>query len=196
MSVSTSASISYPVLPILGTMTFADQTDLNDAKQQLELFTSLGYDRVDTARMYSYGHTEEMLGEIFAENQDFRGKLIVDSKVNPFKGYDDNLIPENVKRQIDSILKSLRCESIDALFLHAPGTSISFKVVTYIQRITATRRQINSYRRHTGCSTASLRGKTLQGAWAIQLPIMGSRLYSFLLQRTRMGSANGLSRHV
>lgn len=120
-SVATSTSTPRTVLPILGTMTFADQTDLSDAKNQIECFISSGFNKIDTARMYSYGRTEEMLGAILAENSIFREKLMVDSKVNPFKGYDDNLSPENVIRQTDSILRALRCESIQVLYLHAPG---------------------------------------------------------------------------
>ena len=125
MSVRISSLTSRPVLPVLGTMTYADQTDIHDAKQQIEYFTSLGYDRVDTARMYSYGKTEEMLGVILSENCDFEDKLIVDSKVNPFRGYDDNLTPKNVFRQMDNILRALQCESIQALYLHAPGIHLT-----------------------------------------------------------------------
>ena len=121
-------SNTAPILPVLGTMTFADQTDITDAREQMKHFMSRGYRKVDTARMYAYGHSEDMLGKLLAENVDWREKLAIDSKVNPFKGYNENLSPENVKRQMGSILQALQTDSIQVLYLHSPGIAKSTRL--------------------------------------------------------------------
>jgi aflatoxin B1 aldehyde reductase len=114
-------STSAPLKIVLGSMTYGDQTDKAGAVDQLKYFASLGptYDTVDTARMYSYGLTEQILGEIFHESPELQ-RFKVDSKVNPFKGYNENLSPDNVMSQADSILQALKCSSINVLYLHAP----------------------------------------------------------------------------
>ena len=82
---------------ILGTMAFGSQVSVNDAKDQLRLFLSRGYKELDTARMYNKGNTENIIGRLLTEKQ-FRferDSFLVSSKVNPFKGFNDNLKPSN-----------------------------------------------------------------------------------------------------
>jgi aflatoxin B1 aldehyde reductase len=122
-NMSSSRAIVNPIIPvqsILGTMTFSSQTSKEGAIQQLQYFVESGFDTIDTARMYGKGKTEELLGEILTEYPELRAKLKIDSKVNPFKGYNENLSPENVNMQTDSILSALNCDGVNVMYLHAP----------------------------------------------------------------------------
>lgn len=108
---------------ILGTMTFGGQTDEQGAIDILKVFTSKGYRDIDTARMYCHGNTEVVLGKILKEvNFDLNDNkpFVIASKVNAFKGYDESLSTESVKRQSDAILASLQKDHTDILYLHGP----------------------------------------------------------------------------
>lgn len=116
------------VQTILGTMTFGGQTNKDDAIQQLKLFVSRGYNEIDTARMYCRGKTEEMLGEVLRvpaiESDKVLESIRISSKVNPFKGYNDNLSPENILKQSKEILSALGRPSTEILYLHAPDITV------------------------------------------------------------------------
>ena len=63
-----------PVRVVLGTMTFAGQTDKESALRMVRAFAvsplSLGAPELDSARMYAGGKTEELIGEVLAEHGD------------------------------------------------------------------------------------------------------------------------------
>ena len=72
------------VKPILGTMTFGNQSDRETTKMCLRKFLELAPDsEADTARMYTHGGTETLLGELFEEDPTLRPKILA-TKVNPF----------------------------------------------------------------------------------------------------------------
>lgn len=123
MSASTVSGVARaPVRLVLGTMTFAGQTKAADAAQQLSLFAAHPQPReacIDTARMYCHGATETMLGELLHGGG--LPPLLVDSKANPFAGYDENLSPASVRRQLEATCQALRTDSVNVFYLHAPG---------------------------------------------------------------------------
>ena len=83
---------------ILGTMAFGGQVSQEDATLQIKAFFEHGFCKVDTARMYCHGKTEIVLGNIFANQRQSLPSLSaceIASKVNPFKGYNENLSSEN-----------------------------------------------------------------------------------------------------
>jgi aflatoxin B1 aldehyde reductase len=114
-------------------MTFASQTSAPVAKQQLEGFLSSaarhGFDpEIDTARMYNRGATEEMLGTLLPRlklpESMARGEesVVVATKINPFKGFDEDLSAESCRRQCRASLEALGTKRVDILYLHAPCT--------------------------------------------------------------------------
>jgi len=109
---------------ILGTMTFGSpQTNEREAIEIMKLFTNKGYHDIDTARMYCHGSTEVVLGKILKEDVNLKtlsSSLIIASKVNAFKGYDESLNTASVNRQSDAILAALQKDHTDILYLHGP----------------------------------------------------------------------------
>ncbi|MDH3221713.1 MAG: aldo/keto reductase [Gammaproteobacteria bacterium] len=101
---------------ILGTMTFGEQVDDDDAKAMLDTFFAADNHEIDTAYQYCDGRTEEMLGRLLPQRAD--RQPYVASKVNPWN--DEGLQPRQVRKQFDEILQRLGVDSIDLLYLHAP----------------------------------------------------------------------------
>lgn len=106
---------------ILGTMTFGNQTSQSEARDQIKLFLSQSHRRIDTARMYCHGLTEDILGEISHDpTLGIVDKIEFASKVNAFQGYNESLSSDSVKSQSDDILRALRVSSTEIFYLHAP----------------------------------------------------------------------------
>jgi len=66
---------------ILGTMTFSDQVDRENAASMIRTFIDSGHNRLDTAYVYNKGKTEELLGVLNAEKV-LNGSSLA-TKVNP-----------------------------------------------------------------------------------------------------------------
>lgn len=105
---------------ILGTMTFAGQTSLEDATLMVERFVSRGHAELDTARMYEKGATEALLGRMFEAQPRLREATAVASKVNPFNTHDRSLSAASVRAQLGASLHALGAAALPVLYLHAP----------------------------------------------------------------------------
>mmetsp|Transcript_121415 Transcript_121415/g.259242 ORF Transcript_121415/g.259242 Transcript_121415/m.259242 type:complete len:349 (-) Transcript_121415:107-1153(-) len=108
----------------LGTLTFGwskASVFVDDvvATAMLNAFLVSGGQRIDTARCYSDGACEEMLGRCIGKATKSRS-VKVDSKVNPAIG--EGLTPQGVRVQVRAALQALRIEKIDVLYLHQPDT--------------------------------------------------------------------------
>lgn len=101
---------------ILGTMTFGEQVDDNDARAMLDSFLAAGGHEIDTAHQYCGGRTEEMLGRLLPAHAD--RQIYLASKVNPWS--EEGLRPRQVRQQFDEILQRLGADKIDLLYLHSP----------------------------------------------------------------------------
>jgi aryl-alcohol dehydrogenase-like predicted oxidoreductase len=67
---------------ILGTMTFGEQVDQNNAQLMLDRFIAAGNMEIDTAYAYCDGKTEQLLGELLPAAK--RKELYLASNVNPW----------------------------------------------------------------------------------------------------------------
>lgn len=111
-----------PPRVILGTMTIGGEgMDEAKAKQYVKEFclSEPGCDEIDTARMYSHGETEKIIGRVVAV-----GKPRLSSKVNPFKGQGETLSPSSIAVQLGESLAALKADSLDILYLHAPDPAV------------------------------------------------------------------------
>ena len=115
---------------ILGTMTIGGQTNQADATTMLldfsgnEEWSDLVKENpmIDTAIMYCNGKTEQILGDIISKNKDKLTSLSIATKANPFTT-DKNLSPSGLRNQLESSLKSLKQDSVDIFYLHAPDVN-------------------------------------------------------------------------
>lgn len=82
-----------------------------------------GINFLDTADIYAKGKSEEILGDVFAENPGLRDKVILQSKCgiridDDFTWYDYS--KEHILEAVDGSLKRLKTDYLDSLLLHRP----------------------------------------------------------------------------
>jgi aryl-alcohol dehydrogenase-like predicted oxidoreductase len=129
-------SSDLAVTPIcLGTMTFGEQVEPAAAHAILDRSLELGVNFIDTAEMYSvppkaqtFGATETILGQWFAQRPDVRRQVVLASKVaGPSRNMAwirdgaQDLKPEHIIAACEASLKRLQTEVIDLYQIHWPN---------------------------------------------------------------------------
>ena len=105
----------------LGAMTFGGQTRAKDAERMLGMFLDAGYTWVDTAFMYTDGHSERILGRLLKGRR--RERVSLATKAYPDKlgkGKPRGLSPGSVRGQLEGSLRRLKMDNVDLFYLHAP----------------------------------------------------------------------------
>ncbi|MCL5985182.1 MAG: aldo/keto reductase [Actinobacteria bacterium] len=93
-----------------------DQTDINSIRAALDM----GITHIDTAEIYSHGHSEELIGQAIKEYN--REKLFICSKV-----YHTNLHYNDLIRSAKNSLKRLVTNYLDLYLIHLPNKDVPFK---------------------------------------------------------------------
>ncbi|QRW27414.1 aldo/keto reductase family protein [Rhizoctonia solani] len=88
----------------------------------LDILKSYGYHEIDTARVYTNGTSEELLGEADWKK---RG-LVVETKLYPSGPIKHT--PEGIREYLGKSLDALKTDSIELFYLHAPDRSTPFEV--------------------------------------------------------------------
>lgn len=106
----------------LGTMTFGDQLDLDEAKSLVRLARDAGINFLDTANVYAAGRSEALVGQII---KGIRDSFVLATKVGIPTSADDNrpLSAESVRRACEASLGRLQTDRIDLYYLHQPDWS-------------------------------------------------------------------------
>lgn len=114
-----------PKLPELyfGTMTFgwnqaSKSVDNAVALAMTRKFLSSGGVQIDTARIYSGGQTEDILGQVLRDPQVAGQPIILGTKAHPSQP--DGLSKVGIYRQLQTSLKALQVDKVDVLYLHQP----------------------------------------------------------------------------
>ena len=107
-----------------GMWRFAGQ-DVAAATELVHAALDAGITLFDTADIYGFGEqgfgaAEELLGEVFAENPDLRGRMVLATKggITPPVPYDSGA--EYLTKAIDDSLRRLRTEQVDLWQIHRP----------------------------------------------------------------------------
>ncbi|CAK9043578.1 unnamed protein product [Durusdinium trenchii] len=110
-----------------GTMTFgwsqaSSKVDDAVAYEMLKKFVDLGGVQVDTARIYSAGETENILGRILpklrGESSAAEKDLILGTKVHPSQP--NGLSEIGIRKQLEASLKAMNVSRVEILYLHQP----------------------------------------------------------------------------
>ena len=123
----------------LGTMTFGEQNNSNDAFQQLDMAIDYGVNFLDTAEAYSFpgrpetqGESEKIIGE-WLYNRGNRDKIVIATKIaGPTKEPSHirsgvlNYTRKQVSEAVDLSLKRLKTDFIDLYQTHWPERSSNY----------------------------------------------------------------------
>ena len=120
----------------LGTMTWGEQNNQEEAFDQMDFALECGVNFWDTAELYSvppkeetFGHTEMIIGNWFKKNNN-REKIILATKVSgPERPYirngENNYNILNMTKALDGSLKRLQTDYIDLYQLHWPERNVN-----------------------------------------------------------------------
>jgi len=86
-------------------------------------FKRHGHTQLDTARLYSEGTSETLVGDLYYEKQGFT----VGTKVHSFTA--GSHTPENIARSVVESLHELKAKKVHILYLHHPDRTVPLDVV-------------------------------------------------------------------
>lgn len=109
-------------------------TDDKNSKKAIHAALDAGVNFIDTADVYGFGHSEELIRQVLDERSD-KHKIVIASKAGnnfyPFIGQDCEITPANndyslrhLEFAVEQSLKRLNVEKIDVLQLHSPDLEI------------------------------------------------------------------------
>ncbi len=120
----------------LGTMTWGEQNNQNEAFDQMDYALDQGVNFWDTAELYAvppkaetYGHTEVIIGNWFEQTKK-REKVILATKVGGpsrkyMRGGENSFFGKNLAKALDGSLKRLKTDYIDLYQLHWPERNVN-----------------------------------------------------------------------
>tara|TARA_Y100000590_G_scaffold344921_1_gene394443 strand:- start:722 stop:1762 length:1041 start_codon:yes stop_codon:yes gene_type:complete len=121
----------------LGTMTWGEQNDQQEAFEQMDYAQENGVNFFDTAELYSippnektYGKTEEIIGNWFKEKKN-RNKVILATKISGpglswIREGDLQYTEERIEKAINNSLRRLKTDFIDLYQLHWPERKTNY----------------------------------------------------------------------
>jgi aryl-alcohol dehydrogenase-like predicted oxidoreductase len=121
----------------LGTNNFGGQLSAEEAAGVVRKAIDLGINFVDTANVYTDGHSEEVIGRTVKED---RGRIVIATKVGaPMPGEPEspNLSKENILSKAEESLKRLQTSCIDLYYLHVfdPSTPLTESLLAMNQLV-------------------------------------------------------------
>jgi aryl-alcohol dehydrogenase-like predicted oxidoreductase len=112
----------------LGTMTWGQQTDADEAAAQLVSFRDAGGTLVDTAVSYGYGAAEQILGGLLADVVP-RSELVIATKAGVTRTPDERVVDASrgaLLRRLDESLRALGIDYVDLFYVHYIDDTVPF----------------------------------------------------------------------
>ncbi len=98
------------------------ETDDDESRYALARAFDMGINFYDTSSVYGYGHSEELIGQVFAGRRD---RVVIATKAG-FAAYERprDYSSANLRRSLEGSLRRLRTDYIDLLQLHNPTIDV------------------------------------------------------------------------
>lgn len=93
----------------------------DDSRTALRTAFDFGVNFFDTADLYGFGHSEDLLGEVFATRRD---KVMIATKGGFRDGASQDFSPDHLRRALAGSLRRLRSEYVDLYQLHSPAVAL------------------------------------------------------------------------
>ncbi|MEV5574388.1 aldo/keto reductase [Spirillospora sp. NPDC052269] len=166
----------------LGTMTWGQDTEPDEAAAQLIAFADAGGTLVDTADVYSDGDAERILGHLMRETVD-REDLVVSTKaaIRPDGRYDGSR--RHLLSALDASLDRLGVEYVDLwqLHVHDPATPLEETLSALDEAVASGRARYVGVANFTGWQAA--KAAAWQRAWPGRAPVVAAQAEYSLLSR-------------
>ncbi len=169
----------------LGTMTWGQDTDEEDATAQLQAFREHGGTLIDTADVYAGGASERVLGRLLSEVIP-RAEVIVATKAYGRTGpgaMGRGSSRGHLLAALDASLRRLRTDYVDLWQLHAwdEATPLAETLAALDVAVSSGRARYVGVSNFCGWQTAA--AATWQQAWPGRVPIVSNQVEYSLLQR-------------
>jgi aryl-alcohol dehydrogenase-like predicted oxidoreductase len=169
----------------LGTMTWGQDTDEEDATAQLQAFREHGGTLIDTADVYAGGASERVLGRLLSEVVP-RGELIIATKAYGRTGpgaMGRGSSRGHLLAALDASLRRLRTDYVDLWQLHAwdESTPLAETLAALDVAVSSGRARYVGVSNFCGWQTAA--AATWQQAWPGRVFIISNQVEYSLLQR-------------
>jgi aryl-alcohol dehydrogenase-like predicted oxidoreductase len=169
----------------LGTMTWGQDTDEEDATAQLQAFREQGGTLIDTADVYAGGASERVLGRLLSEVVP-RAEVIVATKAYGRTGpgaMGRGSSRGHLLAALDASLRRLRTDYVDLWQLHAwdEATPLAETLAALDVAVSSGRARYVGVSNFCGWQTAA--AATWQQAWPGRVPIVSNQVEYSLLQR-------------
>ncbi|GAA2453057.1 aldo/keto reductase [Actinomadura vinacea] len=166
----------------LGTMTWGQDTEPDEAAAQLTAFVEAGGTLVDTADVYSDGLSERILGHLLREAVDRDGLVIATKAAIRSNGrYDASR--RHLLNSLDSSLDRLGLEYVDLWQVHAydPSTPLEETLSALDEAVLSGRTRYVGVSNYAGWQIA--KAAAWQRAWPGREPVISAQLEYSLLRR-------------
>lgn len=169
----------------LGTMTWGQDTDVEDATAQLTAFRDQGGTLIDTADVYAGGASERVLGQLLTDVVP-RGEVVLATKAYGRTGpgaMGRGSSRGHLLSALDASLKRLQTDYVDLWQLHAwdEHTPIDETLAALDVAVSSGRARYIGVSNFCGWQTAA--AATWQRAWPGRSPIISNQVEYSLLQR-------------
>ena len=94
------------------------KTDDHESRLALQAAFDAGVTFYDTSDFYGYGHSENLIGEIF---QEVRHHVTIATKVGFVNGGEQDFSPSHIRSSLEKSLKRLKTDYVDLYQLHSPS---------------------------------------------------------------------------
>jgi aryl-alcohol dehydrogenase-like predicted oxidoreductase len=187
----------------LGTMTFGEDlgwgASPEESKKILAAYLDRGGNSVDTANVYTNGHSEVILGEYLADHPGVRDRIVLGTKFfwNLYPGDPNGGGPgrKAVIRQLENSLRRLRTDYVDIYWLHNfdPATPVEETLRALDDLVTAGKIRYVGFSDIPAWATAEAATIARFRGWA---PIIALQLEYSLLERTAEGELIPMARSM
>ncbi|XP_003506935.2 aflatoxin B1 aldehyde reductase member 3 isoform X2 [Cricetulus griseus] len=106
---------------VLGAMELGHSLDVTSSAAVVRAFLQGGHNEIDTAFVYAEGQSESILGGLGLGLAPSGHKVEIATKSVPTLGTSSTL--DNIRFQLETSLKRLRCPQVDLFYLHMPDHS-------------------------------------------------------------------------
>lgn len=168
----------------LGTMSWGQDTDEDDASSQLTAYFDAGGNFVDTADVYVEGESERILGRLLG-NVVKRDQVIVATKAVSIRGAERNrdASRRHILAALDASLARLNTDYVDLWQMHSwdPRTPLEETLGALDTAVSSGRVRYVGVSNYSGWQTA--KAAAWQRAWPGRAPIVATQMEYSLLQR-------------